>query len=853
MDIWTRREIRSAEEWIDRYVLIEDAEITSMDGVMEDGLKVAGFKEVNYQELQDVFQLYMYRLTTEDLIKKGLIPQDKMPKGDLISEEVMMDPIQRAIYNRITNLTIMEQAIAEFVEVRVPGAVQLTRLDMKSKATLDPRLLASDLPKVLKRLVMDEWAKEGGKGRPPIFEVEYPMPNGPNGEGLSAEQERKVVQILESYKVPTSIVIDGEEILGKNARPPKVSLKTGNMPVMVDVQRENLVRRLIFLKSLPLDTVEYDEASGVVPPKYAKLVENIASEKGCGHLIFCDYDECHGYIQDALVHMAKIPADRIAFLTGSVDPEDRQQIADDFNGQSEDRYHPISKALLSRAFKPKYDVLIGNSAMQEGLNLQTNTCSIHHMNIPWTPGELQQRNGRGVRQGNKLKLVKVRTYLGRGTLDVKRMDTIQGKATWQELLLAGAAAGSISLEGDWAELIIQETSASPEDAERRIAKARADKAVRDRWRLGSTIRRDFAALVQAYAIARNAPPGPAKQAQLAIADRNMRTLAANFAKFGPELPANLLREARVRTVWLDPMEPLWFVSGEKVQLLTKEGIPSKKVEVVQLPEHLGMIQLRVYGETNTTYAVLPREGQFPYRYLHAAGPLTRVPESISWSVDEEWRTMILPGLLRTESSPQELYSYTAAHGHMSPAFVTKERVEAFWRAWISAKQKSAFYPAALSRAVDPDVNTGQKVYDRPGALPLVSRKDPEAGVVLLINVGGYQPLYNAAQALQSLVDNYRLLAPGDADDTELFRKAAKGGMIFKAYGASYRNPPATPLTKEERAAFPDILPGVPVNGLVPDKMSSKEARDAYTPLVRYAFTDWFLDNSGLPQSMITIT
>ena len=34
----------------------------------------------------------------------------------------------------------------------------------------------------------------------------------------------------------------------------------------------------------------------------------------------------------------------------------------------------------------------------EGIDLQRRTCSIHHVDFPWTPADLEQRNGRGYRQ-----------------------------------------------------------------------------------------------------------------------------------------------------------------------------------------------------------------------------------------------------------------------------------------------------------------------------------------------------------------------------------------------------------------------------------------------------------------------
>lgn len=48
-------------------------------------------------------------------------------------------------------------------------------------------------------------------------------------------------------------------------------------------------------------------------------------------------------------------------------------------------------------------ILIGSTEKAgTGLNVQQRVIAIHHMDIPWKPSELEQRNGRGARQGNLL-------------------------------------------------------------------------------------------------------------------------------------------------------------------------------------------------------------------------------------------------------------------------------------------------------------------------------------------------------------------------------------------------------------------------------------------------------------------
>jgi hypothetical protein len=74
--------------------------------------------------------------------------------------------------------------------------------------------------------------------------------------------------------------------------------------------------------------------------------------------------------------------------------------------------------------------VIANSVAYEGVDLQVRTCTIHHLDLPWTPADLEQRNGRAVRQGNTLGTVQIFYYFADGSTDGYRFSLIDGKAGW---------------------------------------------------------------------------------------------------------------------------------------------------------------------------------------------------------------------------------------------------------------------------------------------------------------------------------------------------------------------------------------------------------------------------------------
>lgn len=52
-----------------------------------------------------------------------------------------------------------------------------------------------------------------------------------------------------------------------------------------------------------------------------------------------------------------------------------------------------------------------------GLNVQRKMKAVHHLDVPWRPSDIQQRNGRIIRQGNENKEVDIYHYITKGSFD----------------------------------------------------------------------------------------------------------------------------------------------------------------------------------------------------------------------------------------------------------------------------------------------------------------------------------------------------------------------------------------------------------------------------------------------------
>ena len=65
-------------------------------------------------------------------------------------------------------------------------------------------------------------------------------------------------------------------------------------------------------------------------------------------------------------------------------------------------------------------VLMGSTEkMGTGTNVQTRLIALHHVDVPWRPADLEQREGRIIRQGNQNPEVEVLNYVAEGTYDTR--------------------------------------------------------------------------------------------------------------------------------------------------------------------------------------------------------------------------------------------------------------------------------------------------------------------------------------------------------------------------------------------------------------------------------------------------
>ncbi|KQT54617.1 hypothetical protein ASG43_03255 [Aureimonas sp. Leaf454] len=107
--------------------------------------------------------------------------------------------------------------------------------------------------------------------------------------------------------------------------------------------------------------------------------------------------------------------------------------------------------LFGRVRSGRVRVLFGSTAkMGAGMNVQNRLVALHHMDAPWRPSDLEQREGRIIRQGNELYEadpegfeIEINRYATERTLDARMWQTIEAKARFIEQVRKGAGGREI--------------------------------------------------------------------------------------------------------------------------------------------------------------------------------------------------------------------------------------------------------------------------------------------------------------------------------------------------------------------------------------------------------------------------
>lgn len=189
-----------------------------------------------------------------------------------------------------------------------------------------------------------------------------------------------------------------------------------------------------------------DDEGGKIPAvceNVKKIYDQFKEQKGT-QLIFCDtgvpgkgkkYD-AYSDIINRLVNDYGIP---------------RKEIADIHEAGTDEK----RKELFAKVNDGSVRILIGGTKnMGTGVNVQKRIVAMHHVDVPWTPADREQREGRGVRQGNEIARdfnddnVDVYFYATEGSLDMYKYQLQETKGKLFAQFKSGTIGDRTFDEGD---------------------------------------------------------------------------------------------------------------------------------------------------------------------------------------------------------------------------------------------------------------------------------------------------------------------------------------------------------------------------------------------------------------------
>jgi len=95
-------------------------------------------------------------------------------------------------------------------------------------------------------------------------------------------------------------------------------------------------------------------------------------------------------------------------------------------------------------------ILMGSTEkMGAGTNVQKRLVALHHLDAPWRPRDIEQREGRILRQGNMNEEIEIYRYVTEGSFDAYMWQTLETKARFIEQVMSGQTSVRVAedLEG----------------------------------------------------------------------------------------------------------------------------------------------------------------------------------------------------------------------------------------------------------------------------------------------------------------------------------------------------------------------------------------------------------------------
>ena len=157
------------------------------------------------------------------------------------------------------------------------------------------------------------------------------------------------------------------------------------------------------------------------------ITQNKKDNPDTGQIIYSEVCvDTFPMIREYLIKESGYKENEVRIITGATSNSERVKIQEEFNAG-------------------KIKIVIGSPAIKEGLNLQGNTTDMYILSLPWNFTQLRQIEGRGWRQGNKWKNIRINYMLTEDSVDVFMLQRLQVKqGLYNQAMKNGAESVDVS-------------------------------------------------------------------------------------------------------------------------------------------------------------------------------------------------------------------------------------------------------------------------------------------------------------------------------------------------------------------------------------------------------------------------
>ena len=353
--------------------------------------RIAGIQTTESKRSEDLLLKIQYIKEKQNGLDRGIVFATGTPISNSLTEMYVMKKYLEPDYLREKGLQHFDSWVADFAEVTTNIELSPTGNSWRAKKRCSTFKNLPELMSIYRRVADIQTAET----------LKLPVPKLKNGKYticLTKPSEEQKLFIFDCGE-------RAEEVHQKRVDPSKDNM----LKITNDGKMCALDMRLVD------PTVEDNPDS-----KVNMAVNNIfnkweeTKDDSLTQVVFLDrstpskgfnlYDD----IKSKLIALG-VPEEEIKFIHDAKNDKEKVKLFEDVN-------------------EGRVRIFIGSTEkMGAGTNIQKKLCALHHIDVPWRPSDIEQREGRILRQGNDCKEVEIFRYATEGTFDSYSWQTIEYK------------------------------------------------------------------------------------------------------------------------------------------------------------------------------------------------------------------------------------------------------------------------------------------------------------------------------------------------------------------------------------------------------------------------------------------